>query len=372
MEITLNRDLILTPFQLVAGAVARKPTIPILSHILCMFDGDQLYIQATDNEIVLSSQVSLDQPVSEPISLTLPARKFIDICRSLPENAALTLKFSEQSSQIKLRSGHSRFTLASLPAHDFPKVDLAPEQHTIDLQQDTLKRLLAKTMFSMAQQEVRSFLNGMLFHVQQGETFQVVTADGHRLSASTVTGLPETDEDYQVIVPRKAILELNRLLSDDNEDLVTLGFSDKHIKITDPNFTFVSRLLTGTFPNINRIVPKSNLNKLTVDRDEFKQSLQRVAILSSDKHNSVRLEIQDKALKIITHNPDQEEAEEIIDSELEGEPQTIGFNIRYLLDVLDVLDAGQVTISFVDDNSSVLITHDTDTQSFYIVMPMRL
>lgn len=370
MDITLSKDQVLTPFQLVAGAVSRKPTIPILSHILCQFDGQALYIQATDNEIVLSSKIDLDEP-SDPINLTLPARKFIDICRSLPDNASITLNCDEPG-RVKLHSGKSRFTLASLPPEDFPAIDIAQTQHTISLPQNTLKRVLEKTMFSMAQQDVRSFLNGMLFHVQQGETFQVVTADGHRLSASTVEGLPETDDDYQVIVPRKGVLELNRLLSWEIEDPITLSFSGQHIKIENTHFTFISRLLTGSFPNINRIVPKSNLNKLIIDRDAFKQALQRVAILSSDKHNSVRLELQSSTLKIITHNPDQEEAEEMIDSQLEGEPCTIGFNIRYLLDVLDVMSAGQVTISFVDDNSSVLITHDQDTQSFYIVMPMRL
>lgn len=371
MEITLSRDLIINPFQLVAGAVARKPTIPVLSHILCEFNGDELHIQATDNEILLSASITLEEPVSEPCRLTLPARKFIDICRSLPENAQITLYFNDPS-HVKLHSGHSRFTLASLPAEDFPTLDIAQSQHSIQLQQNTLKRLLEKTMFSMAQQDVRSFLNGMLFHIQPNNIFQVVTADGHRLSASTINELDAADNEYQVIVPRKGILELNRLLSADDEQPMTVSFSSQHIKIECAEFTFVSKLLTGTFPDINRIVPKANLNQLVLDRDAFRQALQRVAILSSDKHNSVRLEIQSSALKIVTHNPDQEEAEEMIDAQLEGQPCTIGFNIRYLLDVLDVMSSGFVTISFVDDNSSVLITHETDTQSFYIVMPMRL
>lgn len=371
MDITLPRDLVLGPFQTVAGAVARKPTIPILGHILCQFNGDQLQIQATDNEIVLSATIGLPQSV-DPFNITLPARKFIDICRSLPEEASLTLTY-ETAGSIKLHSGHSRFTLATLPPEDFPSLDVASNQHSLQLPQNVLKRVIEKTVFSMAQQDVRSFLNGMLFHIKpEQEQFQVVTADGHRLSASNVEGVEVPDSEYQVIVPRKGVLELNRLLSDDDDSHLTLNLSSQHINIDCDGISFVSKLLTGTFPNINRIIPKSGLNRLTIDRDAFKQALQRVAILSSDKHNSVRLEIQDGSLKITTHNPEQEAAEEVIQASLEGQSQTIGFNIRYLQDVLDVMPTGQVTLSFVDDNSSVLITHDTDTQSFYVVMPMRL
>lgn len=372
MEITLPRDLILEPFQTVAGAVARKPTIPILGHILCQFNGEQLYIQATDNEIVLSATIQLPEAV-DPISLTVPARKFIDICRTLPADASLTLMF-ESPGTIKLQSGHSRFALATLPPEDFPSLDVASTQYSLNLPENVLKRLIDKTAFSMAQQDVRSFLNGMLFHIKsEQQQLLVVTADGHRLSASTVDNIElPSKEDYRVIVPRKGVLELNRLLSESNEHEVTLNLSSQHINIDCGGVSFVSKLLTGTFPDINRIIPKSELSQVTLDRDAFKEALQRVSILSSDKHNSVRFDIQSGALKIVTHNPDNEVAEEVIEAQLDGSAQTIGFNIRYLIDVLDTMPSGQVKLNFVDDNSSVLITHDTDSASFYVVMPMRL
>jgi DNA polymerase-3 subunit beta len=368
MQFTINREALLKPLQLVTAVIERRQTLPILSNIFLDLAAKELSLLGTDMEVELSGRITLEK-TGKAGKTTAPARKLVDICRSLPEGS--DLKFQQKGDKLILQCGRSRFNLATLPATDFPvseePINVSSEQLTFVLSQKQLRSLIEATNFAMAQQDVRYYLNGMLWELGQG-SLRAVATDGHRLALSikdaSVMG------DNQIIVPRKAIYELSRLLDDDEGD-VTILLNNNQLRVTMQDYTFTSKLIDGKFPDYNRVIPQSGDKILTVDRDLLKSSLARVGVLSNDKHRSICLEMKDNALRIFANNLDQEEAEDHLDVLYSGEAIAIAFNISYLMDVLNSLPAGLVKITLTSTDASVRLESVEENASVYVIMPMR-
>ena len=365
MKLSTEREVLLKPLQAVIGVVERRQTMPILANVLLSARDGQLSITATDLEVELVASVDLD--VGQEGDVTVPGRKLLDICRALPEGAKVAL--SQSGEKVQVRSGRSRFSLTTLPAAEFPSVEDVAAERTVDVPQSTLLKLIEKTHFSMAQQDVRYYLNGLLMETG-GNHLRAVATDCHRLALSQAelpdAGLPEK----QVIVPRKGVIELQRLLSGDGDVSIALG--SNHIRINLDGIRFTSKLIDGRFPEYNRVIPKDPGNVLNADRQVLKGALQRTAILSNEKYRGIRLMLKGGALVLQAHNPEQEEAEEEVEVEYTGEDMEIGFNVNYLQDALGAIEGDAVTLSFVDANSSCLMTEPGNDEARYVVMPMRL
>ncbi len=365
MKFTIEREKLLKPLQLIAGVVERRQTLPILANILLVVKKNELMLTGTDLEVELMGRVALEK-TAEAGTITVPARKLMDICRSLPESAVLEFILDEP--KLIVKSGRSRFSLATLPAAEFPNTEELPGQIELNIVQQDLRNLIECTQFAMAQQDVRYYLNGMLWEVKNNRLTSVAT-DGHRMALSTMAIAP--NGLHQVIVPRKAIVELSRLLADTAEDvLVTLGSNQLRVKAND--YMFTSKLIDGRFPDYTKVIPKGGDKIIVVERDELKQALSRVAILASEKHRSVRLELRAGLLRVLTNNPEQEEAEEEISIIYQGNDLDIGFNISYLLDAIAAVPSGQIKLSLAGADSSIRIEAFDNDQTVYVVMPMRL
>jgi DNA polymerase III subunit beta len=372
MRFAISREDLIKPLTLVAGVVERRQTLPVLSNILMVVDGDQLSLTGTDLEVELLGRVTLSEP-GEAGEITVPARKLMDICKTLPEDAQITLQLDED--KITLKSGRSRFTLTTLPAADFPSVEESPQNLGFSVPQSQLKRLIERTCIAMAQQDVRYYLNGMLFEIQNGR-LRAVATDGHRLAVCEADAEVSTDELRQVIIPRKGVMELNRLFSGDSDEPVNIVMSSNHVRAESENFTFTSKLVDGKFPDYQQVIPKNSHHEMLAEREPLRQVLSRTAILSNEKYRGVRLIIDNDLLQVFANNPEQEEAEESLlvkyDATETGALE-IGFNVSYLLDVLSVITSTNVKVSFADANSSILIEEVAEqTDSIYVVMPMRL
>jgi DNA polymerase III subunit beta len=367
MQFEISREALIKPLQLVTGVVERRQTLPVLSNVLLVLDKGTLSLTGTDLEVELVGRVSIDSK-SEDGEITVPARKLMDICKSLPDDASL--KFEFDSNKAVIRFGRSRFSLSTLPAADFPAVEESAGTLEFSLPQSILKVMLESTSFAMAQQDVRYYLNGLLFEVS-ADYLRVVATDGHRLALRTEAVKISTTGKSQVIVPRKGILELSRLLSD-TDDEVRIVIGANHIRAHTANFTFTSKLVDGKFPDYDRVLPKGGDKILTAIRNDLRQALNRTAILSNEKFRGIRLLLSSDELKIAANNPEQEEAEETINVEYKGAPLEIGFNVSYLVDVLTVVNTDSVQLILSDSNSSVLIKALEDNPSLYVVMPMRL
>lgn len=371
MQFSIQRETLLNPLQLISGAVEKKQTLPILSNVLLSLSEQELSLTATDLEVELIGRVSVGD-VAETGRITVPARKLVDICKSLPENQAV--KLTLDNDRLLVKSGRSRFVLATLSAEDFPAVENEPAAHSFTIPESALKHLIEKTSFAMAQQDVRYYLNGILFHVGV-DSLEMVATDGHRLAhCKNPASHPAIESDVQVIVPRKGILELSRLLAHSDAD-VTVFIGEHHIRVTSEAFTFTSKLIEGRFPDFQRVIPKKSAHTVSVDRNALKQALTRVAILSHDKYRGVRLVFDNNTLKIFTHNSEKETAEEELTIDYPHSALEVGFNVTYIQDVLGVIDTAMARISFTDANSSVLVESDSDENSLdalYVIMPMRL
>jgi DNA polymerase-3 subunit beta len=365
MKFSAERESILAPLQAVIGVVERRQTMPILANVLITGRGEQLSITATDLEVelVAKANVTLEQAGE----ITLPGRKLLDIVKALPDKAKVTI--SIEGERATVRSGKSRFTLATLPASDFPTVEDIRAQKAIMISQSALRRLLDKTHFSMAQQDVRYYLNGMLMEAD-GKTLRTVATDGHRLSYCETTLEHEAGSAQQVIVPRKGVLELQRLLA--GEGNVELAIGTNHVRAQIGDIRFTSKLIDGRFPEYSRVIPSNPTKKVTADRDVLRSALQRAAILSNEKYRGIRLAVRPGLLVLQSHNPEQEEAEEEVEVNYAGEELEIGFNVNYLLDALAAVDGGQVDLGLTDANNSCLLSSAATPQAKYVVMPMRL
>ncbi|MDT8370697.1 MAG: DNA polymerase III subunit beta [Gammaproteobacteria bacterium] len=367
MEFTVSQESIVRPLQLVCSIVERRATLPILSMILLRAHGNQLTMTSTDMELEMIATL----PVSVELEgkTTVSARKFLDICRALPCNA--TISFNAKENKAIVRAGKSRFSLSTLPSDDFPDSEGANYIDEISLPQSALKSLLDETSFAMASQDVRYYLNGLLLE-REDNLLRAVATDGHRLALGSITTATSVAEKNSIIVPRKAILELGRLLNDTEEN-VTIAFSSQQIKVELPDLHFTSKLIDGQFPNYQRVLPLGGDKEVIAERDLLKQALSRAAILSSDKHRSVRINLDTGLFKATVINQEQESAEEEISVDYQGAPLEIAFNNAYLLDLLNAIPDNKVKMVFSDDNSSVLITPaDEKLDRQYVVMPMRL
>ncbi len=366
MNLITSRESLLRPLQSVIGVVERRQTMPVLANVLLVVRDGQLSVTATDLEVELVARAGVDEVKTEG-EITVPARKLLDICRALPDEATVTLRL--EGDRMVVKSGRSRFVLSTLAAADFPVIEDIEANREIRLSQADVRRLLDKTHFSMAQQDVRYYLNGLLLETGGG-VVRAVATDGHRLALCEV-GL-EDDEGaaQQVIIPRKGVLELQRLLGD--EEVVELAIGANHIRAKVGDIRFTSKLIDGRFPDYDRVIPKPNGNKLRADRDYLRSALQRAAILSNEKYRGVRLDLSPKSLKIQANNPEQEEAKDEIEVEYDGDEMEIGFNVNYLLDALGAVDAEEVEMGFVDANSSCVIRGPGVEDSKFVVMPMRL
>lgn len=367
MHFTIQREALLKPLQLVAGVVERRQTLPVLSNVLLVVDGQQLSLTGTDLEVELVGRVTLED-AAEPGEITVPARKLMDICKSLPSDALIDIRTDEQ--KLVVKAGRSRFTLSTLPANDFPTVEEGPGSINFAVPQGKLRRLIERTSFAMAQQDVRYYLNGMLLEVSNG-MLRAVATDGHRLAMCSLTGDIQQAERHQVIVPRKGILELARLLTEQDAD-VRIVLGQHHVRATTGDFTFTSKLVDGKFPDYERVLPRGGDKLVVGDRQALREAFSRTAILSNEKYRGIRLQLSAGLLKIQANNPEQEEAEEEIAVDYNGGSLEIGFNVSYLLDVLGVMGAEQVRLTLSDSNSSALVQEADNDDSAYVVMPMRL
>ena len=367
MKFVVSREALLKPLQLVAGVVERRQTLPVLSNVLLVLNGDQLSLTGTDLEVEIVGRVQLEQ-AGESGEITVPARKLVDICRSLPVGS--NIEFSQEEQRIIVKSGRSRFTLSTLAASDFPNVEDSPGNLQFSCAQQEIKRLIERTAFAMAQQDVRYYLNGMLWEVRQDQ-LRVVATDGHRMAMCTRAVAVNTNEIIQAILPRKGVLELSRLL-DDSTAQVEIALSANHIRVTSADYTFTSKLVDGKFPEYERVLPRGGNKVVIGSRLELKQAFGRTAILSNEKYRGVRLLLSDGVLTIVANNPEQEEAEEQVTVDYAGDTLEVGFNVSYLQDVANVINHENIKITLSDANSSALIEEPDNSDSLYVVMPMRL
>lgn len=368
MKFAISRDALLKPLNLVAGVVERRQTLPILANVLLVVEGDRLSLTGTDLEVELIVHLPVPGNGEARWEITVPARKLVDICKSLPDGAQLEISHEDQ--RVIIRSGRSRFTLSTLPASDFPAVDEVGATFAFEVRQGDLRRLIERTAFAMAQQDVRYYLNGMLWEVK-ADRLRTVATDGHRLAMCTLDVQLPVGDGTQVILPRKGVLEFARLLQDDDAP-VKIAIGMNHFRATTENFCFTSKLVDGKFPDYQRVLPRGSNKTILGDRDGLKHSFQRASILSNEKYRGVRLQLSDGLLRVIASNPEQEEAEEEIAVDYQGDSLEIGFNVSYLLDVLNVLTNANAKLELSDANSSALLSEADGGDSLYVVMPMRL
>lgn len=366
MKFQTQREVFLEALQAVMGVVERRQTMPILANVLIAADKTGVAVTATDLEVELLARAEIEVAVTGEV--TVPGRKLFDICRALPEGATLSVSLDKE--RLVLRSGKSRFTLSTLPAAEFPVVEDISVQHRVTVPQQLLKSLIDRTHFSMAQQDVRYYLNGLLLETS-GPRLRAVATDGHRLAVCDADTGQASEGAYQVIVPRKGVLELQRLLAASDAP-ATLEVGTHHIRVLLGQRRFTSKLIDGRFPDYERVIPKGGDKEILADRQLLREALHRASILSNEKYRGIRLALSDGRLRIQAHNPEQEEAEEELDVRTKGGDLEIGFNVTYLLDALGAVQAEEVQVALSDPNSSCLIQAPSDAACRYVVMPMRL
>lgn len=365
--IQTQRDALLKPLQAVTGIVERKHTLPILSNVLLERKDGSLSLTATDLEIqvVTSSACSLD---GEGIAITVSARKLQDILRSLPESSQVSLEASEN--RLLVKADRSRFNLQTLPAQDFPRIAEATETGgSFSVQQGAMRHLLSLVQYAMAQQDIRYYLNGLLMIVEDG-TVTVVATDGHRLALATLKTDQATPRQ-EVILPRKAVVELIKLLGE-SEESVRIDVLGNQVRFSFGTTLLVSKVVDGKFPDYKRVIPAAYQKQFQIGRQMLLQALQRASILSNEKFRGVRWILSPNTLCIACTNTEQEEAQEELEIEYQGEALDIGFNVTYLTDVLSNLDAPMLTCSLGDANSSAVLTVPGSEGFLYVVMPMRI
>ena len=366
MNFNIERNEILPALQAVCGIIDRRQALPILSNLLIAVKEEEIIFSGTDMEVEMVAEINnLSESQGE---IAVPARKLLDICRALPDDSNINLSFKKE--QVLVKSGKSKFTLATLPATEYPATEALSNSNKISLPQEEFKALLEDTMFSMAQQDVRYYLNGLLLELDK-HNLRAVATDGHRLALKEINVKTGIEETQQIIIPRKGVIELVRLLGGDDKN-VSVEVSQNHIRISKEKRQFTSKLIDGKFPDYQRVIPKEGAHPVKIERETLKQGLIRASILSNEKYKGIRLVLQHNLLKAFAHNPEQEEAEEEIEINYEGDDIEIGFNVTYLLDALSTIKTKQVILNISDPNSSCLIFPDDESECKYVVMPMRL
>ena len=365
MKVSASREHLLEALQSVIGVVERRQTMPILSNILLSARDNRLRATGTDLEVELVAAAEVT--VQQPGDITVPGRKLLDIVRNLPEKSQVTL--TREGERVVLRGGRSRFTLSSLPAAEFPVIDEIHATQTVAIRAQDCRRLIDKTHFAMAQQDVRYYLNGTLLETN-GQVLRAVATDGHRLSWCEVALGGDAREMQQIILPRKGVLELQRLL--DGEGEIEIAIGTNHVRVQIGEVRFTSKLIDGKFPEYGRVIPADPPRIMSASRDALRAALQRTAILSNEKYRGVRLTFAPGLLTVQAHNPEQEEAEDQLEVSFTGDEIEIGFNVSYLLDALAAVETETVEVGLTDANSSCLIRAPGNVNVKYVVMPMRL
>lgn len=366
MRFSLQREVLLKPLQQVVNVVERRQTLPVLANLLVSVEGNRLSLTGTDLEVEMIARTEIEQ--AEDGETTIPARKLFEIVRALPDGSRLG--FTLSGDRVTVQAGRSRFTLATLPAREFPAVDDLELVERIQVPEASLKELIERTAFAMAQQDVRFYLNGLLFDLREN-ALRCVATDGHRL-ALCEAALPDGAKTRkQIILPRKGVLELQRLL-EGGDRMVELEVGRNHVRVRREDVTFTSKLIDGRFPDYEAVIPIGADKEVKMEREVLKAALQRAAILSNEKYRGVKVEISPGQVRIVAHNPEQEEAVEEIEAETTVDGLSIGFNVTYLLDALSALREDHVLLNLRDSNSSALVREAGHSRSRHVVMPLRL
>ncbi len=366
MNIQINREVLIKPLSSVVGIVEKRQALPILSNLLLVGKDNKLTFTATDLE--MQTSLNIETKIETDFEITISARKLFDITRALPENSILDFQINE--SRVNVKAGKSKFNLQTLPSKDYPllmKND--SEAVTINLSQKQLKGLLKQVDFAMAQQDIRYYLNGLLFEIQ-GQKLNIVGTDGHRLSF-TSSKLKKSFDKKEVIIPRKTIMELIKLLEDIDDD-VEVQILNQQVTFKFGDIFIITKVIDGKFPDYNRVIPVGYENGFLIDRQMLLNAMQRASILSNEKYRGIRLVLSENNMQLITTNSEQEEAQEDIEIDYKKEAIDIGFNVTYLIDVLNNIQFDQLSFSFKDSNSSCLVTIPNNEDYKYVVMPMRI
>ena len=366
MNIKINREVLIKPLSSVVGIVEKRQALPILSNLLLVGNANKLTFTATDLE--MQTSLNIDTKIETDFEITISARKLFDITRALPENSELDFQINE--SRVNVKAGKSKFNLQTLPSKDYPLLKKNDsESVSVKLSQNKLKGLLKQVDFAMAQQDIRYYLNGLLFEIQ-GQKLNIVGTDGHRLSF-TSTKLDDSYEKKEVIIPRKTIMELIKLL-DDSDEIVELEILNQQVTFKFGDIFIITKVIDGKFPDYNRVIPVGYENGFLIDRQMLLNAMQRASILSNEKYRGIRLVLSENNMQLITTNSEQEEAQEDIEISYNKEAIDIGFNVTYLIDVLNNIQFDQLSFTFKDSNSSCLVTIPNNEDYKYVVMPMRI
>jgi len=368
MNIEIQKEILEKPLSQIIGIVEKRQTLPILGNVYIKLASNKMTLIGSDLETEITTRI--DNILGDDGETTVSARKLYDICRSLPNESKLSLSV-EQDNKMVVKAGKSRFTLQTLNANEYPHLEESNWKQEFTLTHQQLNILFTRTSFSMAQQDVRYFLNGLLLEIKNNQIYSVAT-DGHRL-AKTQIEVPELDFDVvQSIVPRKAVLEISKFLNNEGDDLVEVKLNASHVMIQSDNFVFISKLIDGRFPDYEKVIP-ANLDKhIMIDRVSLINILSRAAILSNEKFRGVSLHIASGILKVASHNPDQEHASDEMDVDYQGEAIEIGFNVNYLLEALKACDSEKIDLGLLDPNTSCTFHAAESSDTLYLIMPMRL
>src|SRR5215470_3324178 len=366
MRFSIQREALLKPLQQVVGVVERRQTLPVLANLLVVADTNKVTFTGTDLEVEMSA--GADAAELEAGEVTVPARKLFDICRALPDGSKID--FKQSGERVNVSAGRSRFTLATLPASEFPVIDNIELSERISLPEATLKDLMDRTAFAMAHQDVRYYLNGLLLDLRE-HSLRCVATDGHRLALVETAHDAGVASARQIIIPRKGVLELQGLF-ESGEGQVELEFGRNHLRIRRGNVVFTSKLIDGRFPDYEAVIPIGADKQVRIGRDSFRGALQRAAILSNEKYRGVKLEVSPNKLRIVAHNPEQEEAVEEMEAKTGAADLGVGFNVNYLLDALNALHGDEVMICLRDANSSCLLRTPESELARHVIMPLRL
>ncbi|MBC6429092.1 MAG: DNA polymerase III subunit beta [Cellvibrionales bacterium] len=367
MKFSITRDAFLGSLQPVAGVVEARQTLPVLSNVLLVLEQDELAITGTNLEMELVNRTR-PESVEASGSATLPARKLTEIVRSLDEGAVVQVNADDE--RAVLTAGRSKFTLSALPASEFPNTEEDAPHCQFELEATKFKSLIDRVAFSMAQQDVRYYLNGCLLEVTP-EHLRLVATDGHRLAMTTDSESRFAEEALQAILPRKGVLELSRLLGD-VDSAVSVALGTNHLRVSGDGYRFTTKLIDGKFPDYEQVLPRAADKEVTVEREPFRRGLARVAILSNEKYRGVRILLNDNLMQLTANNPEQEQAEEEVAITYSGEQLEVGFNVSYIIEVLNTLQVEQVRLNLADPNSSALLQDPEDSSTLYVIMPMRL
>lgn len=366
-ELTINKQALLPPLLAVAGAVDKKQSLAILSNILIKSSEQQLWLTATDLEIEMTACIECTT-VSAAGEITVPAKKMVDIIRSLEDNANPVIVCKDNG--VVIKEGRSQFKLAVLPADNYPNSENEVSDIELTLARTALIHLLQSTHFAMSQQDVRVFLNGMLFELDE-QSLTTVATDGHRMA---ICRLPcQTKQPLKrLLIPRKGVQEMLRLLNNSSDEQITIAAGKNHFKLTTGQYTFITKLIEARFPPYAKAIPKDQDKQVIIDRELLRRALSRIVILANEKSRAILLHLQPALLTLVANNQEQEEAIETIEAETLGDELKIGINASYLLDVLNNLNDGPLRLSMTNSDSSILVESLQDDNYQYIIMPMKI